>query len=65
MTKIKELFDAIYLNQKQLTSGQAEFVDSLKRYYHKNKILSDKQLEALSEIFKSFKITEIRFTMNK
>jgi hypothetical protein len=63
--QIKETFDFLYLNEKQLSAGQSDFISGCKRYYHKNKELSEKQLSALMEIRKYLKTEEpIRFTNN-
>lgn len=64
--KIKECFDFLYLNERHLSASQTEFVASLKRYYHRNKQLSGRQLAALLEIKKYLKADEpIRYTNNK
>ena len=49
---IKETFDFLSLHEKNLTASQFDFVESLKKYYHKNKQLSEKQTAALLEIKK-------------
>jgi len=61
--RIKETFDKLYLNEKQLSSGQTQFIEGCKKYFRKNKSLSEKQSEALFEITKYLK-TESRITMS-
>lgn len=62
---IKECFDFLYLNERYLSASQSEFIAGLKRYYHKNKELSEKQISALMEIRKYLKVPEpIRLTNN-
>jgi len=51
-TRIKECFDSLYLHQKNMTSAQLEFVNGLKKYFVKNKTLSEKQSSALFEMAK-------------
>ena len=59
--KIKESFDKIYLNQKQLTAGQLQFIEGCKKHFKKHKELSDKQTSVINDIAKHLN-TEIRFT---
>lgn len=54
---IKELFDFFYVNEKQLTARQIEFINSIKRYYKKNESISEKQFAALFEIKKYLNIS--------
>ena len=51
-TRIKEAFDSLYLQQRKMTSGQLEFINGLKKYFVKNKTLSEKQSSALFEMGK-------------
>jgi len=62
--KIKETFEYLYLHEKNLTAGQSDFVRSLKRYFQKNKQLSEKQTAALLEIKKYLNISgqPVRFS---
>ena len=62
---IKESFDFLYLNQRLLTAGQTDFVESLKKYYRNNKQLSENQLSALLGIRKYLKVDgQVRITNN-
>ena len=62
--ELKETFDFLYLNERYLTTGQSDFIASMKRYYNRNKTLSDKQISALFEIRKYLKADEpVRTTM--
>jgi hypothetical protein len=62
--KIKETFDSLYLNEKKLTSSQKDFVDSLKKYFNKNKTLSENQQKNLYEILKYMDVSNqsVRFS---
>jgi hypothetical protein len=63
---IEETFDVLYLNQRYLSAGQADFVAGLKRYYRRNKQLTEKQLSALLEIKKFMKEPEsVRVTQKQ
>ena len=53
--RIKECFDFLYQHQRDLTSGQLEFVNGLKKHFDKNKTLSDKQAKILFEMVKYMK----------
>lgn len=55
--EIKETFDFLYLNEKKMTANQFDFVQSLKKYYAKNKTLSEKQQKTLLEIKKYLNIS--------
>jgi len=50
--EIKEVFDFLYQHEKDLTSGQVDFINGLKKYFTRNKILSEKQSKALFDIKK-------------
>ena len=50
--QIKELFKSLESQNDKLTSGQAAFVTSTKKYFSKTGQLSEKQLKILSEIMK-------------
>jgi len=50
MAKIKETFDYLYLHERDLTAGQLDFVRSLRKYFVRNKQLSERQTAALFEI---------------
>ena len=56
--KIKETFDSLYLNERNLTSSQRDFVDSLKKYFNKNKTLSENQQKNLFEILKYMDVSD-------
>jgi len=61
--KIKETFDYLYLHQRQLTSAQMDFLRGAKRYFQRNKELSNKQLLVLRDILKYLpQDATIRFT---
>jgi len=62
--KIKETFDSLYLNERNLTSSQRDFVDSLKKYFNKNKTLSENQQKNLFEILKYMDVSDqsVRFS---
>ena len=48
--RAKEIFDTLYLNEKQLTSGQVAFINSCKKQLKKNRTLSMKQIEILQQM---------------
>ena len=48
--RIKELFDELYLHERELTPGQSDFVRSVKKQFSRDKSLSDRQLKTLKEI---------------
>jgi len=58
----KEILDSLYLNEKQLTSGQLSFIQGCKKQFTKTKELSDKQVQILIEIKKSLPDHEVRFS---
>lgn len=62
--KIKEAFDFLYVNSRYLTKNQSDFVAGLKRYYHKNKELTEKQQTVLFEIKKYLNVSDqqVRFS---
>ena len=64
IVEIKEAFDFLYLNEVCLTLAQTEFIESLKKYFIKNKTLSEKQQKALSEIKRYLNTTDqkVRFS---
>jgi len=62
-TAIKELLDSLYLCEKQLTAGQMQFIDSVKKYYKKYHTLSGKQIYILIDIKKNLVKIEPRYTM--
>jgi len=64
--KIKELFDNLYLHDRQLTAAEKDFVSGCRKYFQKNKQLSDRQIRVLKDILK-FLPTDatIRYTNNK
>jgi len=60
---IKEAFDFLYLHEKDLSSGQIDFIQGLKRYFTRNKTLSEKQCQALFEIREYLKVPDqVRFS---
>lgn len=59
---VKETFDKLYLNEKQLSSGQMEFIEGCKKHLKKNKTLSEKQFLALRDIARHLDNNEIRYT---
>lgn len=61
--EIKELFDSLYLREKNMTAGQLSFIRSCKKYFAKNKTLSEKQLSALISIKRGV-YTEDRYSMS-
>lgn len=60
--EIRETFDKLYLNEKQLTAWQVDFIRGCRKYYQRNKTLSEKQLAALREIKKYLPDQEVRFS---
>jgi hypothetical protein len=56
--KIKEAFDFFYLNEKHLTASQKDFINGLKKYFTRNKTLSENQEKALFEITRYISISE-------
>jgi len=47
---IKETFDCLNANQHYLSPGQIKVIKSLKRYYHKIGVLSERQMQVLMEM---------------
>ena len=48
--EITEMFDSLSKRAGYLTSGQLEFVKSLRRHYKRTKQLSERQMKVLYEI---------------
>ena len=48
--RAKELFDVLYLNEKQLTSGQVSFINSCKKQLKQQRALSMRQIKILKEM---------------
>ena len=61
-TAIKELFDFFYVNEKQLTVGQIQFINSVQKQFRRDKTLSEKQLAALREIRKYILGDQVRYS---
>lgn len=53
--EIKEAFKALNQQPESMTEYQAEFVASLRKYFKRNKMLSEKQAAALLEIATNLK----------
>lgn len=51
-SKVKEAFDYLEQNAGRLSDSQIDFVSSLRRYHHKVKTLSEKQMNVLFDIKK-------------
>jgi len=47
---IKEIFDYFYVNKRELTASQEDFINGCKKYFRINKQLSDKQLGILCDM---------------
>ena len=60
--EIKELFDSLYLCEKQLTAGQMQFINSVQKQFRRDKTLSKKQLAALREIRKYIPGDQVRYS---
>ena len=60
--EIKELFDALYLCEGELTPGQTDFIRGAKKQFHKTKELSDRQISVLREIKRFLPSEEVRFS---
>ena len=54
--EINEAFKLLAQHQAHLTEFQISFITGLKKYYTRNKTLSDKQKIVLSEITRNLKI---------
>jgi hypothetical protein len=50
MKEIKEIFRYLEDNIHKMNPNQVRFIDSLKKYYKRERILSEKQLIVLLEI---------------
>ena len=61
--RIKALFDTLYLNKKQLSSSQLNFVNSVKRQFEENRDLSEAQCKILTEIKTHTGVAPVRYTM--
>jgi len=61
-TAIKEIFDSLYLCEKQLTAGQMQFINSVQKQFRRDKTLSEKQLAALREIRKYIPVDQVRYS---
>jgi hypothetical protein len=55
---IREAFRTIEGSGSRLSESAIKFVTSLKKYYRRNKILSERQMKALSEILGSIQVEE-------
>jgi len=62
LVEIKELFDSLYLCEKQLTAGQVQFINSVQKQFRRDKTLSEKQLAALREIRKFIPGDQVRYS---
>ena len=61
-TAIKEIFDTLYLSEKQLTPSQLDFIRGVKKQFARTKELSEKQVKILIEIKKYLPASEVRFS---
>jgi len=61
-TEIKDLLNRLYDSEKQLSSGQFAFLESVKKQFYKNKSLSEQQILILRDIVKYLPVPEVRFT---
>ena len=59
---VNEIFDFLYLREKQLTSSQLEFIQSVKKQFKRDKTLSEKQIKILKEIRKYLLVPGVRFS---
>lgn len=59
---VNEIFDFLYLREKQLTSSQLEFIRSVKKQFKRDKTLSEKQIKILKEIRKYLLVPGVRFS---
>ena len=59
---IKELFDELYLHERDLTTGQSDFVRSVKKQFARDKILSDRQVKTLKDIRRFLPDQKSRFS---
>jgi len=50
--QVRELFDNIYLRERELTSGEMDFFRSCQKQFRKTKQLSTKQIRILRDILK-------------
>lgn len=62
MAAIKEIFDSLYLCEKQLTAGQMQFINSVQKQFRRDKTLSEKQLSVLREIRKNIPGDQVRYS---
>lgn len=53
--EIKEAFEDLSIRAGRMTTGQLDFVKSLRRYYERYKSLSEKQKKVLFDIRNSLK----------
>jgi len=61
----EELFDSLYLQSRDLTSGQQDFIESVKRQYKRTGTISEKQMACLADIKKHLHPIEPRYSMKK
>jgi len=61
-TEIKELFDFLYVNERQLTAGQMDFIQGCKKQFSRTKQLSEKQISVLNDIKQFLPAHEVRFS---
>jgi len=61
-TEIKELFDFLYVNERQLTAGQMDFIQGCKKQFARTKQLSEKQISVLKDIKQFLPAQEVRFS---
>jgi hypothetical protein len=59
---IKELFDSLYLCEKQLTPSQLDFIRGVKKQFARTKELSEKQVKILIEIKKYLPSQDARYS---
>jgi Tfp pilus assembly PilM family ATPase len=56
--KIKQVFNYLQTNEIYMSLSQIDFVKSLKKSFSRNKKLSEKQINSLSEIAKYLNVPE-------
>jgi hypothetical protein len=60
--QIIELLDSIYLRERELTSGQQDYIRGCKRQLTRTKELSSKQIATLQDICRHLPAQDLRFS---
>ena len=63
--EIRDLFDYLYLNRRNLSRSQLSFCESTQKQFRRDKSLSEKQITILREIKKYLPMQDARISMRE